>query len=136
MFIKDPRISVKDAAVRSFSLKNLNLEVTLLVENINPVGITMKTITFDLFYQTGTEWTYLSHGERDRFKIKSGSNEVIIPITINNAALLCALKNMVMKGSINLQIKGTASPDFLLFAPKIPFTQVIAVPLRLPDTSM
>jgi hypothetical protein len=43
----------------------------------------------------------------------------------------CVVTGMVMNGSITPPVKGAASPDFLVLAPKIPFTKVMTIPLKL-----
>ena len=136
MLLKDPLVTVNNMALHSFSLQSLTLDVTLLVDNPNPVGISLKSISFDLFYQDRNEWVFLSHGERTRFKIRAGSNEVPLPVTVSNAALLTALVGMVAKGEITIRITGIATPDFLLFAPRVPFSHETTIPLTLAGLQM
>jgi len=133
MLLKDPIVTVKDVALRSFSLQSLTLDVTLLVDNPNRVGIPVKSISFDLFYQNRNEWAFLSHGERTRFKINAGKNEVPMPVTVQNTALLTALAGMLLQGEITIRITGIAMPNLLLFAPKLPFSREMTIPLKLPD---
>jgi len=131
MLLKEPVIAVNNVALRSFSLQNLTLDVTLNVDNPNPLGISLKSLSFDLFYQDRNEWVYLSHGEHARFKINTRSNRVTMPVTVSNAALLTALVGMVAKGEITIRISGIALPDFLLFAPKVPFSREMTIPLKI-----
>ncbi len=131
MLLKEPIIAVNNVALRSFSLQNLTLDVTLNVDNPNPVGISLNSLSFDLFYQDRNEWVYLSHGERARFKINTRSNRVTMPVTVSNAALLTALVGMVAKGEITIRVTGVAVPDFVLFAPKVPFSKEMTIPLKI-----
>jgi LEA14-like dessication related protein len=133
MLLKDPVVSVKNVSLRSFSLRNLTLDVTLCVDNPNPVGISLKSLSFDLYYQNRNEWVFLSEGDRDKFKIKSGSNEVKMPATVSNASLLTAIIGMIAQGAITIRISGIAQPDFLVFAPKVPFSREMTIPLTLTD---
>ncbi len=133
MLLKEPIIAVNNVALRSFSLQSLTLDVTLDVDNPNPVGISVKSLSFDLVYKDRNEWVYLSHGERARFKISTGSNRVTIPVTVNNAALLTALVAILARGEITVKISGIALPDFLLCAPKVPFSREMTIPLKLRD---
>ena len=133
MLLKDPVISVKNVALRSFSLRNLTLDVRLCVDNPNPVGISLKSLSFDLYYQNRNEWVFLSDGHRDKFKIKSGGNDVTMPATVSNASLLTAIIGMIAQGAITIRISGIAQPDFLVFAPKVPFSREMTIPLTLTD---
>ena len=56
----------------------------------------------------------------------------MIPLTIRNAELLSAIIRMVTRGEITLQVKGTVAPDFLVFAPKVPFCHTTTIPLKIP----
>jgi LEA14-like dessication related protein len=133
MLLKEPVIAVKNAALRTFSLQSLTLDITLDVDNPNPVGISVKSLSFDLFYKDRNDWVYLSHGERAGFKINTRCNRITIPVTVSNAALLTALVGILAKGKITIRISGIALPDFLLFAPEVPFSREMTIPLRLRD---
>jgi len=129
MLLKEPDISVKGVSPRSAGLNELVLDVTLDVQNQNAMGITLKTLSFDVFYQKGDEWIFLSHGEQNGIAIKPGNNEVTVPVTVQNSALLGSLFDLVTRGSITLKIEGTAAPDFRLFAPNVPFSRTVTVSL-------
>lgn len=128
-FFKDPEVKVREIALRSFSLEELALDVSIFVKNPNALDITMKTILFDLSYLAGNDWKHLTDGRVSGIKIKKGENMLTIPVTIRNTDLLQALMNMIINGSIHLKIRGTASPVLLFFAPDIPFVEEFAVPL-------
>jgi LEA14-like dessication related protein len=131
MLIKDPKVDVKNVAVESLDLSNVGLLVTLSIDNPNPVGITFKSINFDVYYQKGDEWVFISHGERGSFDIKPGMNEVTVPVSIKTTAIPGAVLGVLAQGGITLQIKGTASPDFFGISPQIPFSTVTTIPLKL-----
>jgi LEA14-like dessication related protein len=130
--VRDPVISVKNVAVASLSLTNLSLGITLAVDNPNPVGITLKTLAFDVYYQKGADWTYLSSVTQSDVVIKSGKNDLAIPVNIRNTELFSALFGMIADSKLTLQVKGFASPDLCVCAPKIPFTYTSTIPLALP----
>ena len=127
---KDPEISVKKVTPVSFSLTELDLSVTLGVNNPNPLGITLKTLSFDIYYQKGAEWVYLSHGEQEGIRISPGENEVTIPVTIQNTALIGSLLDLIRTGEITFQVRGVASPDFFGITPKVPFTRTVTRSLK------
>ena len=131
MLIKDPEIVVKNVALESADLSSVNLLVTLSINNPNPMGINLKSIVFDVYYQKGDEWNFISHGERGSFSIKPGINEVTVPVSIKTTAIPGAVVGALARGEITLKISGTASPDFFGIAPQIPFSTVTTVPLKL-----
>jgi len=131
MLIKDPEIVVKNVALESADLSSVNLLVTLSINNPNPMGINLKSIVFDVYYQKGDEWDFISHGERGSFSIKPGINEVTVPVSIKTTAIPGAVVGALARGEITLKISGTASPDFFGIAPQIPFSTVTTVPLKL-----
>jgi LEA14-like dessication related protein len=129
MFIKDPQVSVTSVVPTSFSLSEITLNVTLDVNNPNPVGITLKTLSFDVYYQQGNEWMYLSHGETNGVRVNPGENEISIPVTVSNVELGKSLLSLVSNGELTLQIRGYAAPDILGFGPKVPFSHTTTVSL-------
>ena len=132
MLIKEPVISVKDVSLCTFSLQSLALDVIVSVENPNLFGITLTSISFDLFYRRQNEWVFLCHGEKTGFKITSGTNDVPMPVTVKNTALLAALAGMILYGEITVRITGVAMPKLFVYAPTVPFTREMTIPLELP----
>jgi LEA14-like dessication related protein len=122
---KDPEISVEKVTPVSFSLNELILNLTLSVYNPNSLGITLKTLSFDVYYLKGTEWVFLSHGEQQGIRINPGENEVTVPVSIQTTALAGSVLDLITGGEITLQVRGVASPDFFGIAPKVPFTRTV-----------
>ncbi|MDD1704150.1 MAG: LEA type 2 family protein [Methanoregula sp.] len=131
-FFKPPSADLKNAAVRSISISSLTLDVTVSVDNKNAAGIRIRTIDLDVFFRNGEDWIFLSHGKQQNFRIPAGRTDLTIPLVVRNAELLTAILRMVATGEITLRITGTVSPDLLIFAPKIPFSDTTTIPLKLP----
>ena len=131
MLIKEPQIDVKDVAVTSASLQEIRLNVTLNVNNPNPVGVALKSVVFDMYYQQGNDWVAVGHGDGGGYDIKPGMNEISVPVTVNSSQLLGAGIGALMKGEISVQIRGTAVPDLFGLNPKIPFSHTTTVPVKL-----
>ena len=72
MLVKDPQIEVNDVAVTSVSLQEIGLNVTLNVNNPNPIGITLKSVVFDVYYQQGNDWVAVGHGEGGGYRSNPG----------------------------------------------------------------
>jgi len=131
MIVKEPQIDVKDVAITSATLQEIRLNVTLNVNNPNPVGVTIKSVVFDIYYQQGNDWVAIGHGEGGGYAIKPGMNEITVPVTIQSSKLLGAGIGALMKGEVTVQIRGTAVPDLFGLNPKIPFSHTTTVPVKL-----
>ena len=70
VLVKEPQIDVNDVAVTSVSLQQIGLNVTLNVNNPNPIGITLKSVAFDVSTQQGNDWVAVGHGEGGGYAIK------------------------------------------------------------------
>jgi LEA14-like dessication related protein len=127
MPLKVPEVTVTGVSPRSVSLTELALDVTLHVDNPNPVGMNLKTLSFDVSFQQGDDWVHLAHGEQDGIALQPGPNDFIIPVTVQNSALLGSLRGIIQAGEITLKIEGTARPDFRLFAPEVPFSRTMTL---------
>jgi len=130
MLIKDPEVSVNDIELTTLSLDSFTIDVTLCVDNKNPLGLTLKDLSFEISYRQDDGWVHLSQGEKSGIPVKPGRNEVTVPVIVKNSGLIKALLGMVLNGSITLQVTGTAIPDLLVLAPKIPFTKIMTIPLN------
>jgi len=131
MIVKEPQIDVKDVAITSATLQEIRLNVTLNVNNPNPVGVTIKSVVFDIYYQQGNDWVAIGHGEGGGYAIKPGMNEITVPVTIQSSKVLGAGIGALMKGEVTVQIRGTAVPDLFGLNPKIPFSHTTTVPVKL-----
>ncbi len=127
-----PEVTVQGANLTSLSLTALTLDVILSVDNPNPVGITLESLTFDVYYKDGDEWKYLSHGNQTGIRIDPGKNVVTVPVTVKTSDALGAMLSFANSQEIPLQIKGVVVPDLPGgLSPEIPFTKTISVnPLK------
>jgi LEA14-like dessication related protein len=129
--VKQPEINVTNVVVQSVTLQEIGLNVTLNVNNPNPVGITLKSVVFDVYYQKGNDWNSIGHGEGGGYEIKPGMNELSVPVTIKTSDLVGAGIGALISGEITLQIRGIAVPDLFGLNPKIPFSHTTTIPVKL-----
>ena len=121
-------MKVEGATITSFSLTDLTLDVILSVDNQYPVGITLQSLSFDVYYRDGDEWKYLSHGEQTGITINPGKNIVKIPVTVKNTDLLQSILSFANSQEIPLQIRGVVVPELPGgLSPEIPFTRTISL---------
>jgi LEA14-like dessication related protein len=129
LLLKDPEISIQGLSFSSASMSTLGLDVRVGVENRNPVGITLKALSFDVYYHDSGEWVFLSHGEQTGIVIKPGSNEVHIPLQVRNTGIVGSLARLITSGEVTLQIRGVASPEIFGISRGVPFTETRTIPL-------
>jgi LEA14-like dessication related protein len=123
-----PEVKVEGATITSFTLTDLTLEVILSVDNPNPFGITLESLSFDVYYKDGDEWKYLSHGEQTGILIKPGKSMVSVPVTVKNTDLLGAILSLANTREIPLQIRGVVVPDLPGgLSPEIPFARTVSL---------
>jgi LEA14-like dessication related protein len=126
--LKTPDVQVEGANITSFSMTDLALDLILSVDNPNPVGITLKSLSFDVYYKNGDEWKFLSHGNQTGIRIDPGKNVVKVPLKVKTADLLGAVLSFANSQEIPLQIKGVVVPDLPGgLSPEIPFTETITI---------
>ena len=129
MLVRDPVVTLDHVAVTTFSIPEIGLNVTLNVDNPNPMGIKLKTIVFDVYYLKGNDWVFISHGSGTGIEIVPGMNQVTVPVSLRTAELPGAGLGALLQGEITLQVRGNATPDFFLFSPEIPFNQTVTIPV-------
>ncbi len=129
--IKEPEIDVTNITIESVTLQKIGLNVTVNVNNPNPIGIALKSVDFDIYYQQGNDWVSFGHGEGGGYDIRPGMNELSIPVTVNSTELIGAGIGALMKNEITLQIRGTAVPDLFGLNPQIPFSRTKTIPVKL-----
>jgi LEA14-like dessication related protein len=109
--IKEPTVSVSDIAFSDISLKTMKVNTTVIINNPNPFGAKLNKVAFDVYYLDDAP-AYLGHGEQTNISvIQNGNTTVTIPVTIENIQALNALGSLVRKGSITLNVNGSAFID-------------------------
>lgn len=135
--LMDPVVTLEDVRLRKISLSSLELEVTICVENPNPLGITLRELPFTVLCSSGQTDQQLASGNTGRMTITgNGSTVLCIPVTSQNAALISALAIFVTKGGVQVTIRGTATIDAFLFGWSIPFEKTLPVTMELVADSL
>ena len=129
--LRDPVVTLEDVRLRKFSLFSLDLEVTIRVENPNPLSITLRELPFTVLCSSGHTDQQLACGNTGRVKIaRNGTTVLRIPVTSQNAALINTLATFVTKGRVQVTIRGTAVVDAVLFGWSIPFEKTLPVTME------
>jgi LEA14-like dessication related protein len=129
--LREPVVTLEDVRLRKFSLFSLDLEVTIRVENPNPLSITLRELPFTVLCSSGHTDQQLACGNTGRVKIaRNGTTVLHIPVTSQNAALINTLATFVTKGGVQVTIRGTAVVDAVLFGWSIPFEKTLPVTME------
>lgn len=121
--IKEPSVSVTDIALSDVSLQTMTVNTTVVINNPNPIGAKLNKVTFDVYYLDEGEH-YLGHGERSGIDVReNGNTTVTIPVTIGNIPALKAMGSLVQKGSMTLNVNGSAFIDVKVTSFEKPFKQ-------------
>jgi LEA14-like dessication related protein len=109
--IKDPVVSVSDIKLSDVSVKTMTVNTTVVIFNPNPIGAKLNNVAFDVSYLDDTP-NYLGHGEQSNIDvISSGNTTVTIPVTIGTIPAIKAVATLVRKGTITLNVNGSAFID-------------------------
>ncbi len=109
--IRDPVVSVSDIEVSDISVQTMTVNTTVVIFNPNPIGAKLNKVAFDVWYLDDTP-NYLGHGEQSNIDvISSGNTTVTIPVTIGTIPAIKAVAALVRKGSITLDVNGSALID-------------------------
>ena len=126
--LHEPAIGLEGVRIRSATLTSLNLDVTIRVENKNPVGVTLREIPFIVLVRDGGGMKEIANGNTGNISISANnSTRFTVPVTSHNAAILKALAGFVAKGGIEVTIKGNAVVDAVGTGWSVPFAKTVNV---------
>ncbi|SCZ64095.1 LEA type 2 family protein [Thiohalomonas denitrificans] len=129
--VKQPQVDLRDVQVVAMSLADAQLAFDFDVRNPNPIGISMRDLSYRLELADKI-FTSGSLGERLRIGANQQSR-LTLPLTLRYSDVLDSLAELGRSDALEYRISGKA--DFGLFA--IPYSQSGSVPLpRLPDVSV
>ena len=109
--IKKPVVTVNTITLSDVSLRTMTVNTTVNIFNPNPIGAKLNKIAFDVYYIDDTR-NYLGHGEKSDIDVKeNGNTTVTIPLIIGTAEAIDAAGSLVRKGSIIVNVNGSALID-------------------------
>jgi LEA14-like dessication related protein len=129
--LHEPVVSLETAKLRALSLSSLELDVVIRVGNANPLGVTLRELTFTILCRAGVRDQQIATGNTGRVKILARDSTLLhVPVRSQNAALVGALAAFVTRGSMQVTIQGTAVIDCLLFGWSVPFSKTLPVTME------
>ncbi|NPA62251.1 MAG: LEA type 2 family protein [Methanococci archaeon] len=117
--LEQPKIEVVGEKIQKLNADNTKMEIEVLVNNPNPVGITIDKISFDIYALTNDGKVFLGHGEQENIKITSGNTTFTLPVIISNKKLVeVAIKQKSTK--LPVEVVGNISINLLITKVNIP----------------
>jgi len=129
--LQEPVVSLEEVKIHKLSLSSLELDVTIRVQNKNPLGVTLRELPFTVLCRDAERTREIARGNTGRVKIAAGDSSLLhVPVKSENAILIGALAAFVTRGSVHVTIKGTAIIDCFLFGWSVPFTKTMPVTME------
>lgn len=121
--IEKPTVEVSDIALRDVSLTSTTIDVGLIINNPNPIGVTLDKIAYDVYLVNGNQ-LFLAHGEKaEKMDIQAnGRTTTNIPTSISNVGIIEALYQCISEEELpKIKVVGSASLNLKFFSIDIPF---------------
>jgi LEA14-like dessication related protein len=120
--LRPPEVTVTGIAVTGLGLESMDLEVILAVDNPNPVGATIRDVYVNVSYSKDRREVFLGRGESKEIVIPAhNSTEVVIPVTMDNRAMLSAAATLILSGELEVTAEGMMTVDAGIVSFDIPF---------------
>jgi len=126
--LHEPAVTLEDVKIRAASLSSLDLDVAIRLNNPNIVGVNLKEIPFLVLIRHGDYLQEIANGNTGNVSIPARDSTILtVPVTSRNSALLRALAAFVVKGGIEVTIKGNAVVDAVITGWSVPFEKTVTV---------
>lgn len=129
--LKEPEISVQDMRVKSVSLSDMQLDFIVGVKNPNPLGISLKGMSYKLDVE---DESLLSGESRQRLKIgANSSSSLTLPLSLNYEEVFGGIEALLKRDQVGYTLSGKL--DFGLF--RLPYKKQGSIDLpSLPQVSV
>jgi LEA14-like dessication related protein len=113
--IKEPVVTLGRVKILAIHLTSIDLEVTLKIQNPNPIDAILRELPFTVFFHFGKNQKEIASGNTGKVEIPAdGSVEIPVPITSYDLALIEGLAEILKRGRITFEVKGNAVIDHIL----------------------
>ena len=129
--LTEPSVTLEGVKLRAITRSALDLDVTIRVQNENPVGVTLKETPFLLLIREGDGWQEIANGNAGTVSIPArNSTALTVPVTSRSTDLVVALAAFFTKGEVEVAIKGVAVVDAVITGWSVPFEKTITVTME------
>jgi len=129
--LQEPSIALEGVTIRAFTRSSLDLDVTIRVQNLNPVGVTLREIPFLLMIREDGYLQEIANGNTGTVSIPARESPVLtVPVTSRNTDLVIVLAAFVSRGEVEVTIKGIAVVDAMITCWSVPFERTMIVTME------
>lgn len=129
LFAKVPTAAVSGAAISSFNLSSIGLNITLDIGSPYPVAVPIQSIRYTVTYQGKNSHILLGEGEQRGIILQPGAQKLVIPLVISNPSLIRSVYETLQTRQIPLTISGNITFDLFGITPRVPFKENVTVPV-------
>ena len=80
--VNEPVVSLEGVKIRAVHLTSLDLEVSLKVQNANPIDAILRELPFTIYFRSGRQEKEIGSGNTGRIEIPAnGSIDISVPVT-------------------------------------------------------
>jgi len=114
-------------SLREIGFTKLMVDVTVRVENPNPIGATVDRIAYDLYFQLNDEWVFLGRADRTE-DVAVGSHEFVSVEVTNEVGTLSAIAMVLQaishEGVVTVKATGSVWIRVGPIALEVPFEHI------------
>ncbi len=129
--LQEPSVTLEGVKIRAVSRTSIDLDVTIRVQNPNPVGVTLREIPFLLMIRDGENLLEIANGNTGTVSIPARDSPVLtVAVTSRSNDLVVALAAFVSRGKVEVTIRGVALVDAVITCWSVPFEKTMIVTME------
>lgn len=120
-------VQIVNVRLKDISMTTAMVEVTVCVQNTNPIGATLDKIEYVIYFEKDDEWVQLGRGDReDDIQIKAGDSTCFeVENKIDVLSAIAAMYQAYRQdGSVNMKVSGTTWLKIWPVTVDIPFERI------------
>ncbi|KQC08815.1 MAG: hypothetical protein APR55_02895 [Methanolinea sp. SDB] len=118
-----PAIEVEDISVRKVSLSEIELLVSIALDNGNPVTIPVEEIEFDIIGIAAGKERAIAHGHYGTHRMPPGKSTIQVPVRIRNSEAIGSISDFIRERSMDIRVTGSARIGRSFISYPVPFSE-------------
>jgi LEA14-like dessication related protein len=118
-----PEIGIEDISVIDVSASEIELLVSVGLDNGNPVAIPVEEIDFDILGIVAGKERAIAHGHYGTHRMPPGKNTIRVPVRIRNSEAIGSITDFIREGLIDLRVTGSARIGRSKLSYPVPFSE-------------
>ncbi len=113
--LSEPSVSIESVRLRKLHLTSVELDVTLVIRNQNPVTAVLREFPFRVYFRDDGTRKEVASGNTGKIEVPAGRSVTVpVIVTSGDLALAEALLDLLERGNLNLEIEGDAVIDHIV----------------------